>query len=93
MPEGRVGCEGAVVAVAVNVGWGKKVGETVQELQGREAQPGTAAGIVEEIIKRESFRRIWIRIKSQGSCHETFNILSDDFIYTCPFINGLCFKV
>ncbi len=30
-PEGGVGCEDAVVAVAVNAGWGKKGGETVQE--------------------------------------------------------------
>jgi hypothetical protein len=34
-----------VVAVAVDAGWGEDLGEAVQELQGREAEGGTAGGI------------------------------------------------
>ena len=44
-PEGRVGGEDAVVAVAVDPGWGREVGETVQELQGGQVGGGATGGI------------------------------------------------
>ena len=44
-PEGGVGCEDAVVAVAVNAGRRKDGGEAIQELQGREPEGGAAGGI------------------------------------------------
>ena len=53
--QGCIGCEDAVVAVAVNVGRREEVCETVQELQRRESEGGAARGIgfgqdVEDLI-------------------------------------------
>ena len=73
-PQGGIGREGPMVAVAVNARWGKDVGEAIQELQGRESEGGTAAGIglgkaVEDLVGAaadqveafEGSRRPWRR--------------------------------
>ena len=44
-PQGRVGGEDPVVAVAVDAGRREDFGEPVQKLQGREAQGGAAGGV------------------------------------------------
>ena len=44
-PQGGIGSEDAVVAVAMNPGWGKDGGETIQKLEGREAERGAAREI------------------------------------------------
>jgi hypothetical protein len=44
-PTGRVGGKYTVVAVTVDAGRGKDLGQAVQELQGREAQRGPTGGI------------------------------------------------
>jgi hypothetical protein len=44
-PQGRVGGEDAVVAVAVEPGWRKDLGEGIEELESRETQRGAAGGI------------------------------------------------
>lgn len=43
--QGRIGGEDAVVAVAVDPGWGKDRGEAIEELQGREAERGAAGRV------------------------------------------------
>ena len=44
-PQGGVGGKDAVVAVAVDPGWGEDLGQTIQELEGREAECGAAGRI------------------------------------------------
>jgi hypothetical protein len=44
-PQGSIGSEDTVVAVAVDAGWRKDRGEPVEELESRETQ-GSAAGAV-----------------------------------------------
>jgi hypothetical protein len=44
-PQGGVGCEDAVVTVAVDPGRGEDFGEAVDELQGRDPEGGTARRI------------------------------------------------
>ena len=44
-PQGGIGSEGPMVAVAVNARWGKDVGEAIQKLQGGEPEGGTSSGI------------------------------------------------
>lgn len=43
--QGGIGSERPVVAVAMNPGWGKDGGETIQELEGREAERGATREI------------------------------------------------
>ena len=43
--QGGIGSERPMVAVAMNPGWGKDGGETIQELEGREAVRGAAREI------------------------------------------------
>ena len=44
-PEGRIGGEDTMVAVAVDPGWREDLGQAVEELEGREAEGGTAGGV------------------------------------------------
>jgi hypothetical protein len=60
-PEGSVGGEDAVVAVAVEVGWGEDRGQPVQELESREREGGTAGGVgvgeeVEDLVGSVAYK-------------------------------------
>ena len=44
-PQGGVGCEDAVIPVAMNPGRGEKGGQPIEELQGGEPEAGAACGI------------------------------------------------